>query len=82
MTLPAGQRAACKAHQARADERATMVAPIVKELQATGITSLNGIAAALNVRRIRSGSPSLASNAGAARVEEVGGAITTAPENN
>jgi hypothetical protein len=52
MTIPASQRAACQAHQVRADERATRVAPIVKELQATGITSLNGIAAALNARRI------------------------------
>jgi hypothetical protein len=51
--MPGSQHAACQAHQARADERATKVAPIVKELQATGITSLNGIAAALNVRRIR-----------------------------
>jgi Recombinase len=53
MTIPASQRAACEAHQARADERATKLAPIVKELQARGTTSLNGIAAALNARRIR-----------------------------
>jgi hypothetical protein len=38
---------------ARADERATKLAPIIKAIQAKGIMSLNGIAAALNKRRIR-----------------------------
>jgi hypothetical protein len=51
--IPAAQCAACEAHQARADERAADLAPFVKELQATGTTSLNGIARALNARRIR-----------------------------
>jgi hypothetical protein len=52
MTIPASQRAACHAHQARAHERAKE-SGAYRKLQATGITSLNGIAAALNIRRIR-----------------------------
>jgi hypothetical protein len=51
--IPAAQRAACEAHQTRADQRAADLALIVKELQATGTTSLNGIARALIARRIR-----------------------------
>ena len=35
------------------DERAAKLAPIIKVLQAKGITSLKGLAAALNKRRIR-----------------------------
>jgi hypothetical protein len=50
---PAAQRAACEANQALADERAAKLAPIIKALQAEGITSLNGIAEALNERRVR-----------------------------
>jgi hypothetical protein len=50
---PAAQRAACEANEARADERAAKLAPIIKALQAEGITSLNGIAEALNERRVR-----------------------------
>jgi hypothetical protein len=46
-------RAARKAWVARADERAEKLAPIIKALQTKGITSLSGIAAALNKRRIR-----------------------------
>jgi hypothetical protein len=38
---------------ARANSRAADLAPVVKALQAAGITSLNGIAAALNERRYR-----------------------------
>jgi hypothetical protein len=41
---PARQRAACEAHQARANQRATKFAPIVEDIQAAGVTSLNGIA--------------------------------------
>jgi hypothetical protein len=37
----------------RTDERAAKLAPIIKALQAKGITSLKGIAAALNKRHIR-----------------------------
>jgi hypothetical protein len=51
--IPARQRAACEAHRALADKRATRLAPIVRELRAAGITSLNGIARALGARRIR-----------------------------
>ena len=49
---PAARHAARKARQSRADERAANVAPIVKELQAAGITSLNGIADALSARGV------------------------------
>jgi hypothetical protein len=42
------RRAAREARQARAAERAAKLAPIVKALQAAGITSLNGIAVSLN----------------------------------
>jgi hypothetical protein len=42
-----------KAWIARADERAAKLAPVIKAIQAKGVTSLNGIAAALNKRRIR-----------------------------
>jgi hypothetical protein len=80
MTIPASQRAACRAHQARADERATKVAPVVKELQATGITSLNGPAAALNARRIRTpAGRRLAPNASATGLEAVGGLTHVTP---
>jgi hypothetical protein len=37
---PAAQRAAREANEARADERAAKLAPILKELQASGVTSL------------------------------------------
>jgi hypothetical protein len=46
-------RVARKAWIARADERAAKLAPIIKALQAKGVTSLSGIADALNKRRIR-----------------------------
>jgi hypothetical protein len=49
---PAAIRAARQARIARADESAAKLAPIVKALQATGVTSLNDIAAALNERGI------------------------------
>jgi hypothetical protein len=57
---PATQRAARanlgvarKVWIVRADERAAKLAPIIKALQAKGITSLKGIAKALNKRRVR-----------------------------
>jgi hypothetical protein len=46
------RRAAVEACQARAAERAAKLAPIVKELRAAGITSLTGMAAALNARGV------------------------------
>jgi hypothetical protein len=49
---PAARRAAREARQARANERAAIVAPIVKALQVAGVTSLNGIATALNARGV------------------------------
>jgi hypothetical protein len=39
----AAQRAACEANEARADERAAKLAPIIKSIQAKGVTSLNGL---------------------------------------
>jgi hypothetical protein len=45
-------RRAAEARTARADERAATLAPIIKAIQAEGITSLNGIAEALNERRV------------------------------
>ena len=41
-----------EARQAHADREAAKLAPILKELQAAGVTSLRGIAAALNERGI------------------------------
>jgi hypothetical protein len=46
------RRAAHKVRAARANAHAADLAPILKELQAAGITSLNRIAAALDERRI------------------------------
>jgi hypothetical protein len=45
---PAARRAGVEARQARANERAADLAPIVAELQAAGLTTLKGIAAALD----------------------------------
>jgi hypothetical protein len=50
---PTATRRAAEARTARADERARKLAPIIKAIRAEGITSLSGIAAALNKRRIR-----------------------------
>jgi hypothetical protein len=47
-----GPRIADKARTARAVARAVDLAPIIRELRAAGITSLNGIAEALNERRV------------------------------
>jgi hypothetical protein len=41
-----------KARMARAEASAARLAPIVKQIVADGITSLNGIAAALNQRGV------------------------------
>jgi recombinase-like protein len=46
------RRAGIEVRQARAAERAANLAPIVEELQASGITSLKGIAKALNDRGV------------------------------
>jgi hypothetical protein len=56
------RRAGTAALQARADARAADLAPIVKELQASGARSLRAIAAGLNVRRISTPQRPLASN--------------------
>jgi hypothetical protein len=49
----AAQRAGWEARTARANKRAADLAPIIAELQASGITSKQGIAAALNERGIQ-----------------------------
>jgi hypothetical protein len=49
---PAARRAGVEARQARADARAADLAPIVAELQAAGLTTLEGVAAALNDRGV------------------------------
>jgi hypothetical protein len=41
-----GRAAAVRAIMARADARAADLAPIIEDIRATGVTSLNGIAAA------------------------------------
>jgi hypothetical protein len=46
------RRAALKVRAARANANAADVASIVKELQTAGVTTLQGIAAALDERRI------------------------------
>jgi hypothetical protein len=49
---PGAIQASLQARQARADVRATRLAPIIAELQARGVTTLKGIAAALNERGV------------------------------
>jgi hypothetical protein len=49
---PAARRAGIEARQARADAKAADLAPILKELQAVGVTTLEGIAAALDKRGV------------------------------
>jgi Recombinase len=49
---PAAQHPVREARQARADERAADLAPIIAELQAADVTSLRAIAKALNERGI------------------------------
>jgi hypothetical protein len=50
---PVAQRAGWEAGRARANRTAAELAPVIAELQAAGITSLSGIAAALNARGVR-----------------------------
>jgi hypothetical protein len=45
-------RASLETRQARADARATNLAPLIAALQAAGVTKLQGIAAALNERGV------------------------------
>jgi hypothetical protein len=47
-----GPSIADKARSARANQIAADLAPIIAELRATGLTSLNGIAAALDRRHV------------------------------
>jgi hypothetical protein len=49
---PAAQRAGVEVRQARADQRAADLAPIINELRAAGTTSSKGIAQALNERGV------------------------------
>jgi hypothetical protein len=46
------RRAAHKVRAARANAHAAHLAPVLKELQKAGVTSLNGIADALNKRHV------------------------------
>jgi len=41
-----------RAHTAKADARAAELAPTIAEIQASGVTSMRGIAMALNARNI------------------------------
>jgi hypothetical protein len=47
---PAARRAGVEARQARADAKAADLAPVIAELRAAGVTTLEGIAAALDER--------------------------------
>jgi hypothetical protein len=49
---PTARHAAREARRALADERAAKLAPLIKALQAAGVTSLNGLAVALNARGV------------------------------
>jgi hypothetical protein len=49
---PAARRAAIEVRAARAKQRAVTRCPLVKAPQAAGVTSLNGIAAALIERNV------------------------------
>jgi hypothetical protein len=44
--------AGCRAHAANADARAAALEPIIAEIRASGVTSMRGIAMALNERDI------------------------------
>jgi predicted flap endonuclease-1-like 5' DNA nuclease len=50
--MAVARRAGIEARQTRAAERAANLAPIVRALQADGVTSLKGIAKALNDRGV------------------------------
>jgi hypothetical protein len=58
-----------KARSARANRIADQLAPVIAELQAARITSLNGIAAALNERRVARWGRSLACGASLTNLE-------------
>jgi hypothetical protein len=47
---PAARRASVEARQARADAKAADLAPVIAALRAAGVTTLEGIAAALDER--------------------------------
>jgi hypothetical protein len=49
---PAARNAASEARKARANRTAADLAPVIAEVRAVGITSLKGIAKALNERRV------------------------------
>jgi hypothetical protein len=49
---PEVRQAGVQVRQARADQRAAELAPIIAELRAAGITSFKAIAAALNKRGV------------------------------
>jgi hypothetical protein len=49
---PEVRQAAYKARRARANEGVADLAPLIKELRATGITSLNAITATLDARGV------------------------------
>jgi hypothetical protein len=57
MTISKRARAAAAAgrdaHVAIANARAAALAPTIAEIRASGITTLNGIATALNARKVR-----------------------------
>jgi hypothetical protein len=50
---PEAHRSGFEARQARADQKAAELAPTIAGLQAAGVTSLRGIARALNERGIQ-----------------------------
>jgi hypothetical protein len=50
---PEAHRSGFEARQARADQKTAELAPAVAELRAAGVTSLRGIARALNERGIQ-----------------------------
>jgi hypothetical protein len=73
-------RSGFEARQARADQKAAELAPAIAELRAAGVTSLRGIARALNERGIQPPSRSrLAGDAGAAVVGAVASVARRAP---
>jgi hypothetical protein len=51
-SLEKARKFAMEALRKRADQRAADLAPIIAEIRAAGVTSYNGIAAALNEREI------------------------------
>jgi hypothetical protein len=52
MTIPSARRSPADVRRARADKAAADLAPVIAELRAAGVTSLRGIATALNKQRI------------------------------